>query len=214
MAFRVPAERLAVARRAQATILALGAVLGVLFLPFGVWIITAGEGAGYLFLALGAVALIAPAVTTSRWRRNLRQAVGVDAVVFAVDRDRLMVGAYGEVPWSSIAAVTFRDERTSVRTSGTAASVGTMYGKKIRDRGGASEMDVLVTLVPAAASHTATLAGDARAMLRDVDGSEVLSLPFGAVLPVEPFHDAYRAVEAVAMSRGVPLTYDDKKERL
>ena len=219
--FRVTAERAQVAARAQGQALTLGIAVGGVIASLGIWgLVSSISGSRELvpntylpavfFILFGVAVLVAMVAAVTRWRRNLRQAVGDDGVVFAVDGKRMALGAYGPVDWAAIRDVEFRDRRSGDGVfRGTPGAYGRVLGYHLRMRGGKSELDVLVSLHDAPRARSEERSGAASGMLRDDGGRAVLRLPFGAALPATAFHDAYRAVEAVAAARGVEVRYDN-----
>ncbi|MDQ0893264.1 hypothetical protein QFZ26_000819 [Agromyces ramosus] len=219
--FRVPTERAGVASRAQGQALTLGIIVGGAIVALGTWGLVSSISGGrepdsntslpaIFFILFGLAVLVAMVAAVNRWRRNLRQAVGDDGVVLAVDGQRVGLGAFGPVDWTEIREIEFRDRRSGDGVfRGTPGAYGRVLGFHLRMRGGKSEMDVLVTLHDAARARAAERSGAASGMVRDEGGRAVLRLPFGAALPVTAFHDAFRAVETVAAARGVAVRYDD-----
>jgi hypothetical protein len=211
--FRIPADRMQRASGAQTTLLVLGIAIGGGFAALAVWTL-GGRNTDVVFslvFGLGGLGIVVAVVTAVlNWRRNLRRAAGDDGVVLAVDQGGLALGAFGRVAWSDVAEIVYLDRRNSEPGTGTAAGVGRKWGKVLRDRGGRSEMDVLVTLRDGAQRPAAAASGDGSGMASTSNGRTVVRLPFGAALKVEAFHDAYRAVEPIAAARGVALRYDDQ----
>ncbi|MGW9630839.1 hypothetical protein ACWGST_09050 [Agromyces sp. NPDC055520] len=215
--FRAPTDRLREASGAQTTMLVLGIVVGGGFAALAVWTMSgrSPDAVVSLVFGLGGLGiLIAAVAAVFRWRRNLRQAVGVEGVAFTVDAGGLSLGAFGRIAWQDVAEIVFKDRRPGDGGGfqGTPAAYGRRLGVQLRKRGGKSEMDVLVTLRGGArrsAVPSDPPVGAAAGMSSTKDGRTVVRLPFGAALPVEAFHDAYRAVEPVAAAHGVALRYDD-----
>ncbi|MFC9560942.1 hypothetical protein [Agromyces sp. NPDC056965] len=211
--FRIPADRLERARGAQTTLLVLGIVVGGGLVALALWGL-GGKNADVVFslvFGLGGLGILVAVVTAvAGWRRNLRRAAGGDGVVLAVDQGGLALGAFGRVAWPDVSEIVYLDRRNSEPGTGSAAGVGRQWGKVLRDRGGRSEMDVVVTLRDSVRAQTGGAPGDAAGMSNTSNGRSVVRLPFGSALPVEAFHDAYRAVEPVAAAHGITLRYDNK----
>lgn len=187
----------------------MGIVVGGGLVMLAVWLLSSGIDvvASLVLGLLGLLILIASLVAVGRWRRNLRTVAGDDGVVFAVDQHGLRLGAFGLLPWGVIRKIVFEDRRTADGVgTGTAAGYGRTLGYRLRIRGGKSEMDVLV----ARRDDTVTPNGVSSEMLHRTGDDILVRLPFGSALPVEAFHDAYRAVEPIAVAHGAALLYDNK----
>lgn len=212
--FRIAADRMERARGAQTTVLVLGIVVGGGFVALALWTL-GGKSSDVVFSLVaglfGLFVLVAASVTVARWRRNLRQAIGADGIVLTVEPHGLALGAFDRVAWPDVADIVFKDERTAEGgLNGSFAALGRQWGQRLRNRGGKSEMDLLVTLrggsTPAAVLPVAAATG----MSSTSNDRTVVRLPFGSALPVEAFHDAYRAVEPLAAAHGIALRYDNK----
>ncbi|MBM7829570.1 hypothetical protein JOE59_000275 [Agromyces cerinus] len=211
--FRIPADRQRQASGAQTTGLVLGIVVGGGLVMLAVWLPSSGIDvvASLVLGLLGLAGLIGLVVAVARWRRNLRIVTGGDGVVFAVDSSGLVLGAFGRIAWADVAEIVFKDHRTSGGgPQGTPAAYGRILGQRLRERGGTCELDVFVTLRGSSSDAGPVPGSAASDMSRTSNGRTVVRLPFGAALPVDAFHNAYRAVEPVAAAHGVALVYDNK----
>lgn len=199
--------------RKQLVTYAIGAVVGLGFAAFAVFMLLSGDVAGIVMgIVLALVALVSLLICGLMLWSNLHVVLGQADPALVVDDEALRWHQGVTLPWAQVTAFEMRlDDSISFAGGSNAAAERALEGA-IRAGGVADGERRLVVHVRDRAAARA-LAGKADFLVEEgaAPGSGRVTLTFDGIADASTFAGAMQTLAAAAAQRGIPLSVDDRR---